>query len=109
MKRNKTRLFLMSHIMIYQYSFVPFPHTLQGYVCWDPLSKASRLAKKNVCAMPRTTIPNYNNRISIYEPYLNTITRSTEGTIRGPQYGPFPSIQPEKRHFEDCIEGFGPY
>ena len=36
-------------------------------------------------------------------------TRSTEGAVRGPQYGPFSSIQPEKRSFEGCIEGFGPY
>ena len=38
----------------------------------------------------------------------NTILRSTKGAVRGPQYGPLPSIQPEKRSFEGCIEG-GPY
>ena len=37
---------------------------------------------------------------------LDIETRSTEGAVRGPQYGQFPSIQPEKHSFEGCIEGF---
>ena len=30
--------------------------------------------------------------------------RSTEGAVRGPQYDPRPSIQPEKRSFEGSFE-----
>ena len=35
--------------------------------------------------------------------------RSTEEAVRGRQYGPCPSIQLEKRSFEGCIDGIGPY
>ena len=39
----------------------------------------------------------------------NNETRGTEGVVRGPQYGPCPSIRPDMRSFEGCIEAFGPY
>ena len=39
--------------------------------------------------------------------YMNIKIRSTEGAVRGLQYGPSPSIQPEKLSFEGCIEGLG--
>ena len=39
----------------------------------------------------------------------HTKIRSTEEAVRGRQYGPCPSIQPEKRSFEGCIDGFRPY
>ena len=51
----------------------------------------------------------YLVQLRLKEHELHIKTRSTEGAVRGPQYGPFPSIQPEKRSFEGCIEGFGPY
>ena len=35
--------------------------------------------------------------------------RCIEGAVRGRQYGPHPSIQPEKRSFEGCLHGFVPY
>ena len=35
--------------------------------------------------------------------------RSTEGAIRGCQYGHHPSIQPKNFSFEGCIDEFGPY
>ena len=38
-----------------------------------------------------------------------TNIRNTEAAVQGRQYGPRPSIQPEKRSFEGCIDGFGPY
>ena len=41
--------------------------------------------------------------------YVGIKIRSTEEAVRGPQYGPRPSIQPEKRSFEGCIDGVGPY
>ena len=39
---------------------------------------------------------------------IHIILRSTEGAIRGRQYGPFMLLQPEKRSFEGSINGFGP-
>ena len=41
--------------------------------------------------------------------YWETNIRNTEAAVRGRQYGPRPSIRPEKRSFEGHIDGFGPY
>ena len=41
--------------------------------------------------------------------FFHSILRSTEEAVRGHQYGPHPSIQPEKSSFECCIHRFGPY
>ena len=59
----------------------------------------------------RKSIPQYYcghlQHISIYANASQT--RSTEGAVRGPQYGPRPSIQPEKRRaiLRDILRDLG--
>ena len=61
-----------------------------------------------------TTLREEGYRINLHRCWRSNVytcmyieTRSTEGAVRGPQYCPFPSIQPEKRSLEGSIEGRG--
>ena len=71
--------------------FLNFTQTMEKdrqtiHICIFPLQKQTELCQNN------------GNNI-----------RNTEAAVRGRQYGPRPSIQPEKRSFEGRIDGFGPY